>query len=118
MRADGKNITQKTLPLIPLGIADIAEIAVIARDRKGKTIPRINADNPGSGNQNLTTDARRRGEGARWITLTGTLKSSAPRAGFPQKNFIKLSHFHVLPTLLKNIFAFFVAFANCLRYKP
>jgi hypothetical protein len=43
-------------------IADIAEIAVIARDRKGKTLPRINTDKHGSGNQNLTAETRRRGE--------------------------------------------------------
>jgi hypothetical protein len=37
-------------------IADIAEIAVIARDWKSKTLPLINADKHGSENQNLTAE--------------------------------------------------------------
>jgi hypothetical protein len=56
---DGENIPQRdeALPVISTGrIADIAEIAVIARDRKSKTLPLINADKHGSENQNLTAE--------------------------------------------------------------
>jgi hypothetical protein len=42
------------------GIAEIADIAVIAGDRKGKPRPRINADERGSRNQNLTAETRRK----------------------------------------------------------
>jgi hypothetical protein len=35
------------------GSAEIAEIAIIARDRKSKTLPRRNADERGSARQNL-----------------------------------------------------------------
>jgi hypothetical protein len=56
------NIPQGRENLTADSTGEIAEIAVIARDRKGKTLPRINADKRGSGNQNLTAETRRRGE--------------------------------------------------------
>jgi hypothetical protein len=56
------NIPQGRENLTADSAGEIADIAEIARDRKGKTIPRIGADKRGSGNQNLTAETRRRGE--------------------------------------------------------
>jgi hypothetical protein len=40
----------------------IVVIAIIARNRKGKNLPRIDADERGSGKRIFTTEARRHGE--------------------------------------------------------
>jgi len=48
----------------------------------------------------------------------GHFKKFSGGAEFCGEKLYKIKRFSVLPMLLKNIFAFGVAFANCLRYKP
>ena len=50
--------------------------------------------------------------------IDGHFKKFSAAGRFSPEKLYKVKPLHVLPTLLKNIFTFFVDFANCLRYKP